>query len=109
MHSRGVRCPRSTAACAGDFRAAAPGATTSPAATISATVQETPAVLHKIMVPPGMSGTIESVESGDYTVEQTVAVLEDYKGETHELSMIQRWPVRIPRPYAAEAARRPAR
>ena len=66
------------------------------------TVQETPAVLHKIMVPPGMSGTIKSVESGDYTVEQTVAVLEDYKGETHELSMIQRWPVRIPRPYAAK-------
>ena len=66
------------------------------------TVQETPAVLHKIMVPPGMSGVIKSVESGDYTVEQTVAVLEDYKGETHELNLIQRWPVRIPRPYAAK-------
>ena len=66
------------------------------------TVQETPAVLHKIMVPPGLSGTIKSVESGDYTVEQTVAVLEDYRGETHELNLIQRWPVRIPRPYAAK-------
>ena len=66
------------------------------------TVQETPAVLHKIMVPPGLSGVIKSVESGDYTVEQTVAVLEDYKGETHELNLIQRWPVRIPRPYAAK-------
>ena len=66
------------------------------------TVQETPAVLHKIMVPPGMSGTIKSIESGDYTVEQTVAVLEDYKGENHELNLIQRWPVRIPRPYAAK-------
>ena len=66
------------------------------------TVQETPAVLHKIMVPPGMSGVIKSVATGDYTVEQTVAVLEDYKGETHELSMIQRWPVRVPRPYGAK-------
>lgn len=66
------------------------------------TVQETPAVLHKIMVPPGMSGVIKSVESGDYTVEQTVAVLEDYKGKAHELNLIQRWPVRIPRPYAAK-------
>ncbi len=66
------------------------------------TVQETSAILHKIMVPPGMSGTIRSIESGDYTVEQTVAVLEDYKGETHELSLIQRWPVRVPRPYAAK-------
>ena len=66
------------------------------------TVQETPAVLHKIMVPPGMSGVVKSVESGDFTVEHTVAVIEDYKGETHELNMIQRWPVRIPRPYAAK-------
>ena len=66
------------------------------------TVQETPAVLHKIMVPPGMSGVIKSVATGDYTVEQTVAVLEDYKGETHELNLIQRWPVRVPRPYAAK-------
>ena len=66
------------------------------------TVQETPAVLHKIMVPPGMSGVIKSVTTGDYTVEQTVAVLEDYKGETHELNLIQRWPVRVPRPYAAK-------
>ena len=64
------------------------------------TVQETPAVLHKIMVPPGLSGTVKSVESGDFTVEHVVAVVEDYKGETHELTMIQRWPVRIPRPYA---------
>ena len=66
------------------------------------TVQETPAVLHKIMVPPKMSGVIKSIESGDFTVEHTVAVLEDYKGEIHELDMIQRWPVRIPRPYAAK-------
>ena len=64
------------------------------------TVQETPTVLHKMMVPPGLSGTVKSVESGDFTVEHVVAVVEDYKGETHELTMIQRWPVRIPRPYA---------
>ena len=66
------------------------------------TVQETPAVLHKIMVPPRMKGTIKSVESGEFTVEQTVAVLTDEKGADHELNMIQRWPVRVPRPYAAK-------
>ena len=66
------------------------------------TVQETPAVLHKIMVPPRMKGTIKSVESGEFTVEQTVAVLTDEKGVDHELNMIQRWPVRVPRPYAAK-------
>ncbi len=66
------------------------------------TVQETPAVLHKIMVPPRMKGTIKSVQSGEFTVEQTVAVLTDEKGVDHELNMIQRWPVRVPRPYAAK-------
>ena len=66
------------------------------------TVQETPAVLHKIMVPPRMKGTIKSIESGEFTVEQTVAVLTDEKGVDHELNMIQRWPVRVPRPYSAK-------
>ena len=63
------------------------------------TVQETKAVLHKIMVPPGLSGVVKSIESGTYTVEQTVAVVEDEKGKTHEINMIQRWPVRVARPY----------
>ena len=49
-----------------------------------------------------MKGTIKSVESGEFTVEQTVAVLTDEKGVDHELNMIQRWPVRVPRPYSAK-------
>ena len=64
------------------------------------TVQETSAISHKIMVPPGLSGTLLSVEEGSFTVTDTVAVLEDEKGVKHELSMMQRWPVRINRPYA---------
>ena len=64
------------------------------------TVQETSAILHKIMVPPGMSGEIKSVESGDFTVTDTVAVLVDEKGTERKLTMMQRWPVRIARPYA---------
>ena len=67
---------------------------------IIGTVQETSAILHKIMVPPTMSGTIVSIEGGSYTVTDTVAVLEDEKGEKHELSLMQKWPVRISRPYA---------
>ena len=63
------------------------------------TVQETSAILHRIMVPPKMSGTLKSVKSGSFTVTDTVAVLTDEKGVDHELSMIQRWPVRIARPY----------
>ncbi len=63
------------------------------------TVQETSVVLHKIMIPPKMSGTIESITSGSFTVEETVAVLVDEKGEKHNLTMMQKWPVRVGRPY----------
>ena len=63
------------------------------------TVQETSAILHRIMVPPKMSGTLKSVRGGSFTVTDTVAVLTDEKGVDHELSLMQRWPVRIARPY----------
>ena len=67
-------------------------------------VQETSAILHKIMVPPQMKGTIKSITAGDFTVDKTVAVLTDEAGVDHDLTMIQRWPVRIGRPYAAKFA-----
>ncbi len=63
------------------------------------TVQETVSVLHKIMVPPKMSGTIESIQPGTYKVTDTVATLVDGKGEKHELTLMQKWPVRLGRPY----------
>ena len=100
--ARGVQVPALNRERVWHFDAAVEAGAHVAAGDVLGTVQETPAVLHKIMVPPGMSGTVKSVASGDFTVEQTVAVLEDYKGETHELSMIQRWPVRVPRPYGAK-------
>ena len=63
------------------------------------TVQETSAILHKIMVPNGISGELVSVESGEHTVTDVVAVIKDAKGTEHSLTMLQRWPVRIARPY----------
>ena len=54
------------------------------------TVQETSAILHKIMVPPQMKGTIKSITAGDFTVDKTVAGLTDDAGVDHELTMIQR-------------------
>ncbi len=64
------------------------------------TVQESPVVLHKIMIPPRMSGVIESVVSaGDYTVLETVAVLKTEDGKKENIAMSQKWPVRIGRPY----------
>ncbi len=64
------------------------------------TVQETPAALHKIMVPPRMSGTVKWVKSGSFTVADKIACLTLADGSERELDMIQRWPVRIQRPYA---------
>ena len=63
------------------------------------TVQETSAILHKIMVPYRVSGELIRIESGEHTVTDVIAVLKDEKGKEHELSMMQRWPVRIARPY----------
>ena len=64
------------------------------------TVQATSAILHKIMVPNGLSGELVSIESGEHVVTDVIAVLKDAKGEEHKLTMLQRWPVRIARPYA---------
>ncbi|MBV18760.1 MAG: V-type ATP synthase subunit A [Euryarchaeota archaeon] len=63
-------------------------------------VQETETIVHKIMVPPNVSGTIKSIESGDFNVTQTVATLEDGT----EIQMMQKWPVRSPRPFQTKYA-----
>ena len=63
------------------------------------TVQETSSILHKIMIPPKMKGKILSIQSGAFTVTETVAVLEREDGSQVELPMMQKWPVRVGRPY----------
>ena len=50
------------------------------------------------MVPHGVAGTVKVIKSGEFTVEETVAVITDAKGRDHEVKMLQRWPVRTPRP-----------
>ena len=62
------------------------------------TVQETIVVNHKIMVPYGVSGKIKEIKSGEFTVEDIVAVVETKDGDK-SLTMMQRWPVRRGRPY----------
>ena len=66
------------------------------------TVQETPAVLHKIMVPPNTEGTVKWIKAGSFTVEENIACLTLANGSELELNMIQRWPVRIQRPYVSK-------
>ncbi len=65
---------------------------------IIGTVQETPIVVHKIMVPYGVKGTVAAIEEGDFTVTQTVATISTDKGDK-PLSLMQKWPVRSGRPY----------
>lgn len=66
---------------------------------IIGTVQETDIVLHKIMVPVGVKGTIKSIKSGEYTVTDTVCTVETDKG-LKSITLMQKWPVRRGRPYA---------
>lgn len=62
-------------------------------------VQESLAVDHKILVPHGISGIIETIQTGDFTVTDTICTIKLENGSTHELSMLQRWPVRKGRPF----------
>ncbi len=62
------------------------------------TVQETPIVEQKIMVPYGIQGTIKEIKAGEFTVEEVVAIVETEKGDK-ELTLMQKWPVRKGRPY----------
>ena len=66
---------------------------------ILGTVQETAVVLHKIMVPPTMRGTITSIRSGSFNVTETIATLKTEDGREVPLTMLQKWPVRVGRPY----------
>ena len=97
--SRGIDVPALNREKKWDFvPVAKPGDKVNPGDVLG-TVQETSAILHKIMVPNGVSGEVVSVESGEHVVEDVVAVVKDAKGVEHKLTMIQRWPVRIARPY----------
>lgn len=62
------------------------------------TVQETEVVEQKIMVPPDVKGKVKELKSGEFTVTETIAVIETEKGD-REVQLMQKWPVRKSRPY----------
>jgi len=66
---------------------------------ILGTVDETAVVKHKIMVPHGVSGVIKEIKAGSFTVLETVAVITTDDGEEKPVCMMQKWPVRVERPY----------
>lgn len=71
---------------------------------IIGSVPETVIVSHKIMVPFGVSGTISDIKSGDFTVTDVIGTITDDAGKTHDITMMQKWPVRRGRPFAKKLA-----
>lgn len=66
---------------------------------IYATTPETDTILHKVMVPPNLSGVVSKVvKDGKYKINDTIIVLTDDKGMKHNLTLCQKWPIRTPRP-----------
>ena len=68
------------------------------------TVQETPAVNHKIMMPQSLSGTVEWIFEGEATIEEPIARIKKDDGTTEEVRMLRTWPVRRGRPYSQKLA-----
>lgn len=65
-------------------------------------VQETSSIIHKIMIPPKVEGTLKSIATeGEYTVEEDIAEVESADGVV-KVRMMQKWPVRVGRPYKAK-------
>ncbi len=62
-------------------------------------VKETPIVKQRIMIPNGIEGTIKSINGGEYTIEDTIATVEKADGSVENITLLQKWPVRVGRPY----------
>ena len=69
--------------------------------TILAEVPETPAILHKVMVPPDKEGyVLDVVEDGEYTINDSLVTIQHFDGTEEKLTMTQKWPIRVARPTA---------
>ena len=96
--ARGVEVPSLDREKKWEFEASARAGDEVEAGDVIGTVKETTLVTQKIMVPYGIKGTIVSIASGLYTIEDTVAAVKTESGEV-KLTLMQKWPVRKGRPY----------
>jgi V/A-type H+-transporting ATPase subunit A len=96
--TRGIEVPGISRTTKWDFTATAAVGDEVTGGDILGTVPETTLIEHKVMVPPNLSGTVEEVKSGNFNVEEIIAVIKDADGKKHDISMLQKWPIRIPRP-----------
>ncbi len=94
---RGAAAPALDRARRWEFRPAVRAGAAVRAGDVLGTVAETPRIEHRVLVPPGRSGVVREIRGGALTVDDPVAVLDGGA----PLSMMQRWPVRAPRPFAA--------
>ena len=96
--SRGIEVPSLDREKLWSFYASVDVADDVSAGDIIGTVEETDVITHKIMVPPGVNGTVTMITSGEFKVDDTVCLVVDEKGREHKLSLMQKWPVRKGRP-----------
>ena len=98
--TRGIQVPALDRERLWDFTPTAAVGTAVTGGDVLGTVPETPSVLHRIMVPVGVTGTVEWLaEAGAYNITQPIARLRTADGAVQELTMVQKWPVRVGRPY----------
>ncbi len=98
--NRGVSVPALSREKIWNFTATAKVGDAVSAGDIIGTVDETPVVKHKIMIPVGVFGEITSIKDGEFKVDDVVCKVKTADGQTREITMMQRWPVRRGRPYA---------
>lgn len=81
-----------------DFQALAKVGDIVDGGTILGTVPETESLVHRVMLPPNIYGKVLEIYEGQFTINDTIAVIES-EGQKHPISLVQTWPVRIPRPF----------
>lgn len=96
---RGVEIPSLKRETKWHFLPVAEAGTEVEAGDIIGTVLETEVVIQKIMIPQGVKGRIKAISEGDYTVVDTIAEVEKEDGSIVNITMMQKWPVRVGRPY----------
>ncbi|MDR5587695.1 MULTISPECIES: V-type ATP synthase subunit A [Clostridium] len=99
--TRGVSVPSLNREKKWDFKPTAKVGDEVKSGTVIGTVQETPVVEQRIMVPIGVEGKIKEIKAGSFTVTETIAIVETEKGD-REVQLMQKWPVRKGRPYSAK-------
>jgi V/A-type H+-transporting ATPase subunit A len=85
-----------------DFKPLVTNGTQVQAGDIIGETQESTTIVHKVMIPPGISGTLVEIKTGSFTVVEPIATIQTNGGEKISITMLQRWPVRTGRPFASK-------